>query len=91
MGFRITKEPKKNEAACKACVADFGADAVHRVMAYLAWLKREKKARERPHWFQYVTSYLKIRQFWDSIQASMTSDTWEEAPRRAEAAQFFNR
>jgi hypothetical protein len=78
LGFAITKEPKKNENAIKAIVTDHGPEVLHQVLGYLHWLKTTRRGRERPHWFQYVTSFIKIRQFWDNIQACMTDDAYQQ-------------
>lgn len=79
MGFPITKSLKENENALKSCIKDSSAEVMHQVIAYLHFLKTTKKAKERPHWFQYTTSFVKIRSFWDHIQAGMTDDAFQLA------------
>ena len=91
LGFRITKEPKKNESALKGLVDRHGAEAVHSALGYLNWLKREKKAKDRPYWFQYVSSFLKVRDFWDQIQAGLSDGTDHDLGRRAEMDELFSR
>jgi hypothetical protein len=91
LGFAITKEPVKNQNAVKAICADHGTESLHNVLAYLSWVKKNRKAKERPHWFQYTTSFIKVRNFWDNIQAAMTDDAFQEGSREARYADFFNR
>lgn len=90
MGFDITKALKENENALKACIATSSAQMMHDVLSYLHWLKTTKKAKERPHWFQYTTSFIKVRQFWDHIMAGMSDDAFQlAAPSYAD--DLFNR
>jgi hypothetical protein len=91
LGFTITKEPKKNENAIKAIITDHSKEELHKVLAYLHWLKTTKKKSERPFIFQHLTSFIKIRQFWDKIQAEMTDDSFQETKQTQEYADFFNR
>lgn len=91
MGFAITKKLKENENALKSCIKDSSADTMHGVLAYLHWLKKDRKAKDRPHWFQYVTSFVKVRHFWDHIQAAMTDDAYQQHKASADYGDFFNR
>ena len=90
LGFKITKEPKKNEAAIKAIISDTSTEQLHAALAYLNWIKKERRAKERPHWFQYVTSFIKIRSFWDSIQAGLCDGTDHDFSRKMELNDFYN-
>lgn len=91
LGFRITKEPKKNENAVKYIIRDHGKDTLHQVLDYLGWLKTTKKGRDRPYWFQYTSSFIKIRGNWDNIMAAMTDDAFQQQKDQNQLSDFFNR
>lgn len=91
MGFKITKRPKENEAAIRNTIRDNSEGDLKAALAYLHWMKTTKKTRERPHWFQYVTSFIKVRQFWDHIQAGIADDGYQEGKQQEQYGDFFNR
>lgn len=73
MGFPITRKPIDNQKALNGLVRSYGKDEVRHALEALAYAKKQPK-KNQPYFVQYTTSFMKVRDNWDNIQAYMSSE-----------------